>query len=72
MTKKDFERFATEFGMTLRDYDGTGLEHVAWATIGAFCEAARQANPRFDRERFEAWVREVASHVRDASGRKFS
>ena len=72
LTRRDFESVATSLGLAWRfgrdcgdpNRDGVMLE-AAMAVANGFRDVA----PRFDRDRFVAWVTEVADGKRGADGK---
>jgi len=62
MTRKDFNKFAEMFGLRLHllNKEKENLYGFNTALVG-FCDICREINPRFDRERFMAKMKAVAS-----------
>lgn len=69
MSRKHFEGLATSLGLAWRFAD---VETHAgfFAAVGAVADELKQQNPRFDFDRFVAWVFEVRDGERDAMGRR--
>ena len=57
MTKKTYIELAKDFGRILADNEGDTV--AVWQVIHSTCRAMQQDNPRFDRDRFEAAVKEA-------------
>lgn len=72
MTKKDFEAFATAFGVELKTNvrDDFGKTETFWNIMHVFETTAKQINHNFDGSRFEQWVIDIAENVRDINGKK--
>jgi len=72
MTRKHYQAIATAFGAVLRESYGTNPEQYAGASlaVAAWMRVAVADNPRFDRDRFMLWVREVRDMQRNLDGKR--
>jgi hypothetical protein len=70
MTRKHYQAAATAFGAVLRDMTAPEETYGATQTIKAWMDIAATDNPRFDRDRFMQWVREVRDMQRNLDGKR--
>ena len=77
MSAKDFNAMAIEFGLMHKeiDYDSNAVSQAKrFVTLNEcihrFCRVAAASNSAFDRARFEQFVVDVATGVRNAEGKK--
>lgn len=71
MTRKHFEAIAITLGYQLRQYEPGSAEYNAVTDAAtALCHDFATANRAFARDRFLAFMFEVASGARDLDGRK--
>lgn len=80
MTRKHFEALALSLGLTLRNFERNTAQYAgAWAaayniahdlSVTTNPQFASVANPRFDPERFMAYVLDVYEGRRDLMGKK--
>jgi hypothetical protein len=70
MTRKHYQATATAFGAALRDLTSPDMYNGAWLAIESWMDVAATDNPRFSRDRFTEWVREVRDMERDLDGKR--
>ena len=73
MTKKDFERLASDLGFAMRDRRGNKSMEVHEAEVKMLFEVADSLGriyPRFNEARFIEWAIEVANGQRGWDGKK--
>ena len=76
LTRRDFESVATSLGLQWRFGRGDGdpvvegtRNAVMFAAAAAVADGLKESNPRFDFDRFMAWVIEVSEGRRGADGK---
>lgn len=76
MTAKEFNLVAIEFGLTLKVIAANNNDllrnaefNIFWQTVRGFTYVARISNPRFDTNRFNDFINEVALGQRDSYGK---
>ena len=71
MTRKHFETIAISIGFRLRDYPVDSPEwNAVMDTASAIASDLRIDNPRFDPQRFQTFILDVAEYRRDLDGMK--